>query len=351
MFSDISFLRVLGIAAGLILLFEAFRRLRSSATGRFDVWLIAFSGLALALIGLFPNIVNTPSDMLNMTDKPGGRIITLLVILTGLLWALMLNERAKTESIRKQFDNLVRYVARKDFWDSHGAGSISPDVMILMPAYNEAENLALVLPRIPKEINGSRIQVLVLNDGSADDTEATAKNHGAIVVNNPFNRGGGAALRLGYDIAENLGADVVVTMDADGQHQPEEIERLVKPVLSGEADVIIGSRVLGSRDKDSAVRWVGVHVFNWLINMLMGTDITDCSSGFRAFRLSAITKRHLVQEQYHTAELIIVAAKDGLKIKEAPIHISKRLEGKSKKGANFLYGLNFFRAIIKAWVS
>jgi glycosyltransferase involved in cell wall biosynthesis len=154
---------------------------------------------------------------------------------------------------------------------------------------------------------------------------------------------------LGYDIADRLGATVVVTMDADGQHQPEEIDRLVEPIIKGNADIVIGSRVIGEREKDSAIRWVGIHFFNTVINILTGLSITDCSSGYRAFRLEKLRKVKLTQDQYHTAELIIDAVKKRMVIVESPITITRRLHGSSKKGTNFWYGFGFLKTVIKTW--
>jgi glycosyltransferase involved in cell wall biosynthesis len=139
-------------------------------------------------------------------------------------------------------------------------------------------------------------------------------------------------------------------MDGDGQHLPEEIERLVKPILKNEADIVIGSRVLGQREKDSSIRWIGIRVFNFIINMLTGARITDCTNGFRAFRVSALEKIVLHQEQFHTAELIIDAARKGIRIDEVPVTVLRRHYGESKKGRNIAYGLNFYKTILKTWL-
>ena len=138
-------------------------------------------------------------------------------------------------------------------------------------------------------------------------------------------------------------------MDADGQHRPEEIEQLVLPIIDDKYDVVIGSRVLGTREKDSPIRAAGVHVFGVIISSLLGKRITDPSSGFRAFKMDKIKNIDLREDQYHTSELIIDAIKKGLRVKEVPITILKRKFGKSKKGKNLKYGFNFAKTIIKAW--
>ena len=139
-------------------------------------------------------------------------------------------------------------------------------------------------------------------------------------------------------------------MDADGQHNPEEIGTLVGPVVTQEADFVIGSRVLGSSDKYSTIRAYGVQVFSKLINMLVGAKITDCSSGFRAFNRRVLEDCLLIEEQYHTAELIIEASKRGFRIQERPVNIAARLSGRSKKGSDYRYGLSFLLTILKTWL-
>jgi glycosyltransferase involved in cell wall biosynthesis len=138
-------------------------------------------------------------------------------------------------------------------------------------------------------------------------------------------------------------------MDADGQHQPEEIEKLVLPILNDQYDFVIGSRILGKREKDSLLRFIGVLAFGKVVSLLLGEKITDPSSGFRAFRMEAMASINLYEDQYHTSELIIEAVKKGIRIGETPITIFKRKYGKSKKGADSRYGLHFARTIIKTW--
>ncbi len=170
------------------------------------------------------------------------------------------------------------------------------------------------------------------------------------MVSNPINRGGGAALRLGYDIAKAARAKIIVTMDGDGQHLPEEIQNLVEPILNNEADFVIGSRVLGKHERDNIVRWVGIHTFNLIINLLAGTRITDCSNGFRAFRVDSLQKVLLLQDQFHTAELIIDAARKGIRIREVPVTVLRRFSGQSRKGKNWKYGFNFSKTVLKTWL-
>jgi glycosyltransferase involved in cell wall biosynthesis len=302
--------------------------------------------LSLIAITINPNVVNFLRDLLSLQKYQYGRIIALLIASNIILMFFSLSTASKVENFRLQFDQLVRKLGRGAFDITHG--NIRP-IMIVMPAYNEAENLRYILPKIPPKINGLDVGVLVIDDGSADETKQIVDEHDYIVVSNMINRGGGAALRLGYDILKEADGDICVTMDADGQHQPEEIEALVLPIINGEYDVVIGSRILGTRERDNPIRIAGVHFFSAIISSLLGKKITDPSSGFRAFKIEKLKNIALHEDQYHTSELIIDAVKKGLRIKEVPITILKRKFGKSKKGKDLIYGFHFARIIVKTW--
>jgi glycosyltransferase involved in cell wall biosynthesis len=305
-------------------------------------------GVGLIVVSVHPDSVNVVAGMLSLENRQYGRLIALLIVSNMLLWVLVFGLSGRGAAGSIQFDLLVRRLSRDRFVGEHGTGGVK-EITVIIPALDEAENLSHLLPRIPREIEGRGVGALVVDDGSQDDTAEVVRRHGFQAAINPLNRGGGAALRLGYDIARAGGAGIIVTMDADGQHMPEELPALVGPILRGEADLVIGSRVLGRRERDSLVRWVGIHVFNFVINMLAGTRVTDCSSGFRAFRVETLGRVLLVQDQFHTAELIIDAARKGVRIAEAPITIRRRLSGQSKKGRNLSYGFNFFKVIMRTW--
>lgn len=341
-------LRVIGGALGLVIVLWAFARFRVRLIKRHEYLLLSLFGAGLLVVAVYPDSINTLAGMLSMQDRQFGRLITLLILSNMLLWVLIFNLRSRDAGRSVQFDLLVRKLAMQRFLEKDGRDKIK-EITVIIPALNEAENLEQILPLMPETVGGHSVGVLVVDDGSEDETVAVVKKHGCPVVSNPVNRGGGAALRLGYDIARAGGAKIVVTMDADGQHQPGEIERLVEPVLSREADFVIGSRVLGKGAGDSIVRWLGIRIFNLVINALARTRVTDCSSGYRAFSVESLTKVLLLQDRFHTAELIIDAAKKGLRIRDVPVTMLSRRFGKSKKGETLAYGFNFFGTIIKTW--
>src|SRR5207302_5132975 len=132
---------------------------------------------------------------------------------------------------------------------------------IVIPAYNEEPSVAEVVDEIPSEAAGLQAEVIVVVDGSSDATAVRAAEAGALVCDVPVNRGQGAALRLGYWLARARAAQVIATIDADGQYEPEEIGRVVQPILDGRADFVSGSRRLGAELTSDPVRHLGVIVF------------------------------------------------------------------------------------------
>ena len=343
------FIRVASGLLGIIFTFWSFNRFRKRFIKRFEFFFLTILGIGLIIVAAYPDSINIVAGMMALDNRQYGRLITLLILSNMLLWIFVISQRSKDAVKSIQFDLLVRRITMERFFEKADQQTIK-DITIIIPALNEAENLEHLLPRMPAKIREYEVGVLVIDDGSSDSTRDVVKKHNYTVVSNPINRGGGAALRLGYDIAMAGGARYIVTMDADGQHLPEEIEILMASLLEEYLDVVIGSRVLGEHGRENIFRWIGIHVFNVIINLLAGTRITDCSCGFRAFRMESLKKVLLLQDQFHTAELIIDAARKGLKIGEAPVTHVRRHSGTSKKGKDLSYGLNFSKTILKSWL-
>jgi glycosyltransferase involved in cell wall biosynthesis len=229
------------------------------------------------------------------------------------------------------------------------SGRFRDRVAIVIPAFDEAANLSELLPRIPTTIGGEPTAVLVVDDGSADDSSGAAERAGATVARLPANMGGGAALRVGYALMVDAGARVVVTMDADGQHRPEDLDRVAEPVLSGRAQFAQGSRTLGHNEPGAAARELGIVVFNRLVRVLTRVSVTDCSNSFRAIRTELLPELDLRQPQFHAAEFLIEAITRGISLEEVPVSVLGRRHGTSKKPTTLRYGFGFCRAIVSAW--
>jgi glycosyltransferase involved in cell wall biosynthesis len=222
-------------------------------------------------------------------------------------------------------------------------------VVVVIAALNEDESIGSVLDDVPGEALGLAVDTLVVDDGSTDSTSDVSRAGGAYVARLERNCGHGIALRVGYQLAREHGAQYIVTLDADGQWDPVELPRVLEPVVRDEADFVIGSRVLGRAETDDGFRQAGVHVFAALVRVLTGVRVTDTSSGYRAMRAEVTATVRQEQVQYQTSELLIGAIFAGYRIAERPIVMRKRFAGESKKGPNLLYGLRYARVILHTY--
>jgi glycosyltransferase involved in cell wall biosynthesis len=250
----------------------------------------------------------------------------------------------------RQAGQAIDAAAAKAFFGGNGdrAGQLPP-VAIVIAAYNEEGVVGSVVAALPNTLCGQATAVIVVSDGSKDGTVAEARAHGALVCDVPVNRGQGAALRLGYRLAREGGASYIVTTDADGQYNPAEMDRVLAPVVAGDADFVTGSRKLGSQETKDPVRTLGTWVFAVTISVLTGQRITDSSFGLRAMRAEVTGAIRLEQPQYQSSELLIAVLTHGFRVIEVPATIHKRKVGESKKGHNAIYGLHYAGVVLGTW--
>jgi hypothetical protein len=345
--AELTALRGVGLAIALILIVYAVARRRTLRNA--DVLLLLVSGIALAIV-TGTEVVNGLLSAFSFEKGNGGRILGLAVFAIFILFLITLRALSVGARNSRQLSAALEGLAWEEFRQAGLPDRFKGKVAILVPAYNEAENIGVVLDQMPAEVCGVRTEILVVDDGSRDGTGDVAAEHGALVARHVTNRGGGAALRTGYRLMVESGSEVVVTLDADGQHLPSEMPRLVEPVLSGEVDVAHGSRVLGHADRNTRARELGIVFFNRLVSFITRTHVTDCSNGYRAVRTTVLPQLVLRQEQFHTSEFMIEAIKRGIPAKEVPITVEQRLHGHSKKPAVFRYGVGFANAIVRTWL-
>jgi hypothetical protein len=344
---ELSALRILGLAIGVALLAFAVWRRRTLRNG--DMLLLLLSGLGLLIVA-GTDLLDSVLSLFSFERGNGGRILGLAVFAVVVLFLLTVRSLVQGGRIERKLSAALEGIA----WDEFRASGL-PDrfvdrVAVVIPAYNEEDNIGAVLPRIPTSVCGVETAVLVVDDGSRDRTGDIARAHGAAVARHVINRGGGAALRTGYRLMSDSHASVVVTLDADGQHLPEEMSRLVRPVLDGEVDVAHGSRVLGHAEPNHFAREMGIVFFNRMVSFITRTKVSDCSNGYRAVRAAVLPLLVLRQEQFHTSEFMIEAIKRGVPAREIPITVERRLHGHSKKPAVIRYGLGFANAIVRTWL-
>ncbi len=345
---QMSSIRIVGFIIGIVGLFVTFTIYRGPRWKRKNFIFFGMFSLGLVIISINPNVLNNITVMLRLQGL-GARFFAVLIASNILLWFLLLYSKTRLDEYRHQFDLLIRKLGHEEIEDLLKKEIADKEIMVIIPAYNEADNLRELLKRIPDKIKEKKVGVLVVDDGSVDNTKDVVIQAGHLVVKNKINRGQGAASRLGYDVLSRNKIQIGVTMDADNQHLPEEIEKIVTPILNNEYDLVIGSRILGESYKSSLMRDTGIHIFTRAINFATGLRLTDCSSGFRAFNVNKISSLNLKEDQFQTAEVIVEAAKKGLRIGEVPITIAKRKHGTSKKGRDIKYGLFFAKTILKSW--
>ena len=205
-------------------------------------------------------------------------------------------------------------------------------VLIIIPAYNEQECIKGVVDNLIQ--NYPQYDYVVINDGSKDDTLKILEENNYSYINLPGNLGIGGAMQTGYLYAYENGYDIAVQLDGDGQHNPAYIKDIIAPIVSGEADMVIGSRyITGEGFQSTGLRRLGIKIISTTIRLLCGKKVLDVTSGFRA------SNRKMVRffsenyaEDYPEPEAIIATIKQGGQIKEVPVLMNERQGGVSSIG-------------------
>ena len=194
---------------------------------------------------------------------------------------------------------------------------LDANVFVVVPAFNEAEAIGAVLA----ELRAGGATVVVVDDCSADRTAAVAREAGAIVLRHAVNRGQGAAIQTGIAYALRRGAEIVVTFDADGQHDAGDLDALVAPIRAGRADVVLGSRFLGSNEVPAARRLL-LRMAILFTRVTSGLRLTDTHNGLRAFsRRAAATIDIKLDRMAHASELMDQIRRGGLRYAEVPVRV------------------------------
>ena len=342
-------LRIFGAVVALLLFSYAAFRYRRGQLRRGEMLAVFAVSFGLVVAALAPSVLDPLLSALGFEPGQERRIIGLLVISNLFTLALVFRGFSRDDELSNELGELVDFMALKRLEDE-GWNPVSGACMVVIPAYNESENVPAVLGQMPADVCGLPVSPIVIADGCTDATERIARAMGAAVIRRDLRRGSGAAVRLGYQAALRSGARVVVTIDADGQHDPKEMERLVEPLLDNRADMVQGSRVLGSFEIESSSRAYGVRLFARLLSTLGRTKITDPSTGYRAITASALRRLDLRQDQFYVSEVILDAARKGFSVLEVPITLSARSSGDTKKPATLRYAWGFSKAIVKTWL-
>ncbi|MBO5552097.1 MAG: glycosyltransferase family 2 protein [Lachnospiraceae bacterium] len=200
-------------------------------------------------------------------------------------------------------------------------------LIIQIPCYNEAKTLTIALDALPKHIDGiDEIEYLIINDGSSDDTVQVARDWGVdYVVSFPRNKGLARGFMAGIDACIRSGADIIVNTDADNQYCGEDIEKLVRPILNGEAEIVIGERPIDEIKDFSPLKKKLQHLGSYVVRLASATDIPDAPSGFRAFSKDAAMHLNVINQYTYTLETIVQAGRNRMAITSVPVRTNPEL--------------------------
>lgn len=225
-------------------------------------------------------------------------------------------------------------------------------LIIQIPCYNEAETLEIALNDLPKKIEGiDQIEYLIINDGSTDNTVAVAKKWGVnYVVNFKINKGLAKGFMAGLDACLRNGADIIVNTDADNQYCGDDIEKLVRPIIEGKTDIVIGERPIDNTEHFSPLKKKLQHFGSWVVRKASKSDIPDAPSGFRAYSREAALHLNVTNEYTYTLETIVQAGREKIAMESVPIRTNGELRPSRLFNSMFGYVKKSMVTIIRAFI-
>lgn len=225
-------------------------------------------------------------------------------------------------------------------------------LIIQIPCYNEAETLTVALNDLPKKIVGiDEIEVLIINDGSKDDTVKVAKDWGVnYVVNFKRNKGLAKGFMAGLDACLRNGADIIVNTDADNQYVGEDIEKLVRPIIEGKSDIVIGERPIMDTAHFSPLKKKLQKFGSWVVRKASKSDIPDAPSGFRAYSREAAMQMNVANEYTYTLETIVQAGRNKIAQTSVPIRTNGELRPSRLFSSMFGYVKKSMLTILRAFM-
>lgn len=342
--------RIAGVVIALLFAAYGIYAYRRGGWSRFDLLLSVLIAAGVAVVSLVPQVGEVFVRLLGLENRAFALISFAILLLFGLFLYLL----GQVRDANRRNGEIVTGLAVRQYEENYLLPkerlSERREVLIVVPAYDEEGGIREVLRRIPEEVLGYEVKTVVVDDGSTDATAAVTREEGVPIVTHVVNRGQGDALRTGFAIAIKDAADIVINLDADGQYKPEEIDRLVKPIIEGEADFVLGSRFMGFYEEAGSVRHIGVVFFSRMISLLTGVKVSDCTNGFRAIRVSELHKLNLREDRFNANEIILEALKNKLRFAQVPVSMMSRAAGETKKPARLRYPFGVFRVIISTWL-
>jgi|APSaa5957512493_1039668.scaffolds.fasta_scaffold03800_3 hypothetical protein len=343
MFEDYIIPRVVLIIISIILITVISKRKFDSKIGNqlFGIFVIFWS--TVIIISIEPRILDDILLLSGLENRSQFLLILSIIVLSYSLYTQI----SKNKNLYLDFNRVISEIAISNFQQS--TNKINDSISLIIPAYNEVNSLPEVLENIPDSILDIKISKIVIDDGSSDETYKVAILHNAYCLKHESNLGQGSAILTGLNFVSKHSPKVIVTFDADGQHDIHDLENLIKPILSKDCDMTVGSRFIGSQEYANTERLIGIHFFTNLINFLCKSNISDCTNGLRAFSPLILLKIQLREKNFSAPEILIETILKGFKIQNISTTIKSRIAGHTKKPRlRFAFGL--FRVILITWL-
>jgi hypothetical protein len=344
-------MRIAGLVAALLLAVYGVVKYRNSGWGRGDLLLSLVLASGVGAVAVFPQVGSIFAWMFSLQN----RAFALLAISNLVLFGLFLYLLGQVRAARRRSGHIVTALATREYTQKY-AQSTSPKengssrILVIIPAYNEAGSICEVLEKIPDSLLGYEVKTVAVADGDTDGTERAVIEEGCSAAVHALNLGQGDALLTGFEISRIEDADIVVHLDADGQYKPEEMERLITPIIEDRADFVLGSRFYGYYQESGSIRHAGVIFFSKMISVLTGVKVSDCTNGFRAIRGPEAQKLELREDRFNATELLLEAISKKLRIEQVPVTMLTRTDGESKKPPKLAYPLGVLRVIVQTWL-
>jgi GT2 family glycosyltransferase len=314
-----------------------------------------FFGIMIIFWSLVISITINPNILDSLINSTGldNRAQFLLIISIGIIIYTLYAQTVKNKNISGNFHLLIRKTAvdnfRREFKNEIDE---SFDVLIVITAKDEEKTIGNVIDNINSLKPSFSYRILIVNDGSSDNTEKISREKNTLVANHIFNLGIGAATKTGFYVAKILEPKIIINIDADGQHDPKFIPQMISKINDDGMEMVYGSRFHNEIEYETTmVRSVGNKFYTKLVNKITGLSLTDVNTGYRAISLKKLDSIFFLSETNFAIELAIRAAKNKLKITEIPTLSITRAHGQSqfhKIEKFFLYNINVQKQIFKA---
>lgn len=334
------------ISAGLLIILTKIRFSGRIGNQLYVIMLIFWSGIFI--ISFNPRILDSVLNNTGLVNRSQFLLICSILIILYLLVIQIL----RNKGLSFRMFNVIRKTALSNFKEVLDTIP-SVEVLIIIAAKNESKTIATVIDKIKSIHFDFSYVILVVNDGSTDDTALIAKKHKALLINHGINLGVGAAIKTGFLASEFLKPKIVVNIDGDDQHDPKDIQKIVNKIKNENYDLVYASRFLESTDYEQSItRKIGNKFYTNLVNKITNLQLTDVTSGFRGVRFEKLPSVLFLSESNFAIELALRASKNNLRVIEIPTKASIREHGKSQlyKIENFIiYNFNVLRQIINAY--